>query len=173
MTLLGAILAGGQSSRFGSDKAVAMLRGKSLIDHAREALARQCDAVIVVGRADGVPDWPAPGYGPLCGIAGALNHALEHGYDEVLTCGVDSVGLPPDLIARLSPGPAYVSSQPVIGLWPARAAGALEERLFGQGSHSVKAFADDIHARPVHVDIFLANVNTRDDLARLKQQDGL
>ena len=45
MKLLGAILAGGRSSRFGSDKAFALLNGKPLIDHVIAALAAQTDAV--------------------------------------------------------------------------------------------------------------------------------
>src|SRR3546814_3555756 len=35
---LGAVLAGGRSSRFGSDKALAMLGGRTLLDHAQAAL---------------------------------------------------------------------------------------------------------------------------------------
>jgi molybdopterin-guanine dinucleotide biosynthesis protein A len=173
MRTLGAILAGGKSSRFGSDKAFAELRGATLIEHARAALAGQCDAVIVVGRDGGIPDWPAPGLGPLGGIAAALNHALVHGHGQVLTCGVDSVGLPADLRARLSPAPAFVASQPVIGLWPAGAAAALATRLSGSGSHSIRAFAADLAASAVELDGDLANINTRADLARLEQLHGL
>lgn len=173
MTVLGAILAGGQSSRFGSDKAVATLHGERLIDLARTALAGQCDAVVVVGREDGVADWPAPGLGPLGGVAGALRHARANGHHLVLTCGVDSVGLPPDLVKRLSLAPAYVVGQPVIGLWPVEALAALEARLAGPGSHSMRAFADEIGARGVDLHLPLGNVNTREDLARLEQDDGL
>jgi len=173
MRTLGAILAGGKSSRFGSDKAFAELRGETLIEHARAALAGLCDAVIIVGREGGIPDWPAPGLGPLGGIAAALNHALAHGHDQVLTCGVDSVGLPADLRARLSPAPAYVASQPVIGLWPAGSATILEKRLSTDGSHSIRAFAADLAARAVELDGSPANINTRADLARLEQHHGL
>jgi molybdopterin-guanine dinucleotide biosynthesis protein A len=173
MTILGAILAGGQSSRFGSDKAVATLHGKPLIDLARTALAAQCDAVTVIGRDGGAPDWPAPGMGPLGGVAGALRHAQALGHDRVLTCGVDSVGLPPDLRDRLTPAPAYVAGQPVIGLWPVEALPALEARLTGAGSHSMRAFADEIGARAIDLSLPLANVNTRADLAALELQDGL
>jgi molybdopterin-guanine dinucleotide biosynthesis protein A len=173
MTVLGAILAGGQSSRFGSDKAVATLHGERLIDLARAALAGQCEEVVVIGRGGGVPDWPTPGLGPLGGVAGALRHAEANGHHLVLTCGVDSVGLPGDLVERLSLAPAYVVGQPVIGLWPVEALPALAERLAGPGSHSMRAFADEIGARGVDLHLPLANVNTRDDLARLEQQDGL
>lgn len=173
MTVLGAILAGGQSSRFGSDKAVATLHGERLIDLACASLAEQCDEVVVVGRNGGIPDWPAPGLGPLGGVAGALRHAEAAGHHLVLTCGVDSVGLPGDLVERLSLAPAYVVGQPVIGLWPVKALPALAERLAGSGSHSMRAFANGIGARGVDLHSTLANVNTRGDLARLEQQDGL
>ena len=173
MTVLGAILAGGRSSRFGSDKAVALLRGERLVDLARKALAGQCDEVVVIGRAGGVPDWPKSGLGPLGGVAGALRHGKAAGHDLALTCGVDSVGLPANLLKLLSPAPSYVMGQPVIGLWPIEALPVLAERLAGSGSHSMRAFADDINARSVNLNLPLANVNTRKDLAQLEQHDGL
>jgi molybdopterin-guanine dinucleotide biosynthesis protein A len=175
--VLGAVLAGGRSTRFGSDKAGALHRGKPLIDHAIKALAGQCDAVVVVGRdcpgATSLSDWPEPGCGPLGGLAGALDHTARNGFDLVLTCGVDSIGLPPDLLSSLSPAPAYAASQPVLGLWPAAAAGRLKELLRAPGRHSMLAFAEAIGARPVKLGREPANVNTPEDLARLEQLHGL
>ncbi|HEU4968946.1 molybdenum cofactor guanylyltransferase [Sphingomonas sp.] len=177
MRVLGAVLAGGRSSRFGSDKALAVWRGKPLLAHAADALVAQCGAVVIVGRDVAgftcVPDWPAPDRGPLGGLAGALNHALTNGYELVLTCGVDSVGLPADLLRQLQPAPAFVVTQPVLGLWPAEAAGLVEEILFGGGSHSMRAFADRIGARPVKLAAEPANVNAPEDLARLELHHGL
>ena len=66
--ILGAVLAGGRSSRFGSDKAAAMFRDRTLADHAAAAIAPFVEAVVRVG-GDGVPDVPRPGLGPLGGIA--------------------------------------------------------------------------------------------------------
>lgn len=173
MRVLGAILAGGQSRRFGSDKALAPFRGRRLIDHARAALDAQCKEVVVVGRAEGIPDWPAPSLGPLGGIAGAIRYASARGYDHVLTCGVDSLGLSADLIRRLSPAPACLEAQPVVGLWPVAAADIIAKRLLDSESHAVRAFADDIGARRVSVDYLVANVNSREDLARLEQHNGI
>jgi len=48
--ILGAVLAGGQSSRFGSDKALAALGGRTLLERAVASLETHCDGVIVVGR---------------------------------------------------------------------------------------------------------------------------
>src|SRR3546814_9961801 len=94
---LGAVLAGGLSSRFGSDKALAMLGGRTLLDHAQAALRPHCDALIVVGRGEGLADWPQPDMGPLGGVAGALRHAASEGFDQLLTAPVDCLRLPPDL----------------------------------------------------------------------------
>lgn len=174
--ILGAVLAGGLSTRFGSDKALAELEGQTLLARAVAHLERSCAGVVVVGRAFGparcVADRPAPGMGPLGGIAGALDHALAHGYDAVLTVGVDSVGLPEDLREWLCPAPAYLAAQPVVGLWPARCLGALEVLLNGSGRHSMRAFAEIVGARPVTLARAPANINTLADLAALQSLTG-
>lgn len=162
--ILGAVLAGGRSSRFGSDKALAALGGHTLLERAVASLEAQCDSVIVVGRGD-VADRPRPGMGPLGGINAALHHAASHGFSEVLTCGVDCAGLSPQTCADLAPAPAYVADQPVIGLWPASAAPALDAFLASDAKHSMRAFAAMIGARPVSLSASPANINTREDLA--------
>ena len=50
--ILGAVLAGGQSTRFGSDKALAELDGSTLLTRAVDLLAGWCEHVVVVGRED-------------------------------------------------------------------------------------------------------------------------
>ncbi len=173
--ILGAVLAGGQSSRFGSDKALAELAGQTLLARAVESLEAQCDAVVVVGReaapAPVLPDWPRPGMGPLGGIAAALRHAQGAGYDAVMTCAVDSVGLGADALAQLSPPPAYCASQPVIGLWPAAAAPAIEAIITGHGKHSMFAFAQAIGARAVQLSSIPANINTPADLLAAEERN--
>ncbi|MBK9011128.1 NTP transferase domain-containing protein [Novosphingobium sp.] len=121
--ILGAVLAGGQSSRFGSDKALAELGGETLLARAVATLSGWCDQVVVVGRED-APPHPArlagPGMGPLGGIAAALHLARDEGYARA-DLGVDAAGLPEDLPALLAP-PRLSGPQPVVGLWPASAA---------------------------------------------------
>lgn len=175
---LGAVLAGGLSTRFGSDKALAELGGRTLLSHAVEMLEGRCDAVVVVGREEApaptLPDWPRAGMGPLGGIAAALHHACDAGYEAVLTCPVDSVGLSDSILAELSPAPTYCESQPVIGLWPASASAALDALLESEGRHSMKAFATRIGARAVALSIMPANINTPADLrAAEEHRDGL
>lgn len=166
--ILGAVLAGGLSTRFGSDKAVATLDGQRLLDLAVATLAPYCEAVVVIGRDDpghaGQPDWPHPHMGPLGGFAGALRHASDAGYDAVLSCGVDSVALPAELLSLLMPAPAYLAAQPVVGLWPVTATATLVDILTGPGKHSVRRFAEAIGARAITVDEPPVNVNTPADL---------
>lgn len=165
---MGAILAGGQARRFGSDKAHALYRGRRLIDRVAEALAAQCEAVVVCGRVEPgfacISDWPETGLGPLGGLAAALRHAAAGGHDAVLSAGVDVPDLPHDIAARLAgDGAAIVESQPVVGLWPVATAPLLEAFLDG-GGRSLYRFADHVGARRVDLDRLLMNVNRPEDL---------
>jgi len=173
MKTLGVVLAGGRSSRFGSDKSEAVLMGHTLLDHALHALRAQCDAVAVVGRstdlASVIPDWPAPHHGPLGGLAGALRFAASD-YDQVLSIPVDAVRLPANLREMLDPGPSCIATQPVIGLWPVTALREIEHILLWHGKHSMKALAAATGARMIDGIATLANVNTREDLAVLDRE---
>jgi len=168
--ILGCVLAGGESRRFGSDKALAMLDGVTLLDRAVAWLGRHCEAVLVAGRSKApvpcVADWPDAGLGPLGGLAGALLHARDGGYRAILTIGVDSIGLPEDLPALLQPAPACLAAQPVVGLWPVSTLDVLEAILTGNERRSMLHFADRTGARLVELDVPPANINTPDDLAR-------
>ncbi len=120
--ILGVVLAGGKSTRFGSDKALAELGGRTLLARAVDGLSGWCEMVVIAGRDHGparcIPDWPHAGEGPLAGIAAGLHLAQDEDYATVLTCGVDSAQLPDDLLDLLSPAPAYLADQPVVGHWP-------------------------------------------------------
>ena len=95
----------------------------------------------------------------------------------MLTCGVDSVDLPNDLLDMLYPAPAYLADQPVVGLWPVGACATLERILEGDGRHSMLAFAEAVGAHAVKTKSKSANINTPADLARvgaeMEQRHGL
>lgn len=50
MALLGAIIAGGMSRRFGSDRAMAQIDGIALLDHVHAALKAQVDDIVILFR---------------------------------------------------------------------------------------------------------------------------
>lgn len=169
MRVLGAILGGGQSSRFGSDKAVALLNGRSLMEHAIAGLRPHVEQVIAVGRdwpdLQRVDDLPEPGLGPLGGLLGVLTYAQAEGFDLVLTCGCDTVGLTGKAITALSPAPAVLDALPIVGLWSVDLADVLRHWMEVPENRSVYRFVDHIGARRVVVERLPANINRPEDLA--------
>ena len=68
--IVGAVLAGGQSSRMGQDKAMLPFKGETLLHHQVQLLRRICSHVVVSGEYPGfdcIPDSVAK-YGPISGI---------------------------------------------------------------------------------------------------------
>ena len=176
--LLGAVLAGGQSRRFGSDKALAELDDRPLIAHAAAALEPYVETVAICGRAFGdyvtLPDRPAPGLGPLGGLAAALRHADDHGFDAVLSIGCDVPALPSTLVdALLAVGaPVAARAAPICGLWRASDADRLDRHLAATGDRSVRAWLAACSGQWFEGDILLANINTPADLAALIARRG-
>jgi molybdopterin-guanine dinucleotide biosynthesis protein A len=167
--VLGAILAGGRSRRFGSDKALALIDGRPMLDHVADRLRGQCEALVVAGRdwpgMSRVDDLPEPGLGPLGGLVGALAYAQSAGFDAVLTSSCDLPTLPADLLALLGTPDALLQRQPTIGLWRADRAELLRDYLASGQSRSVRAWADTIGASTIVFEGDMANINTPEDLA--------
>ncbi len=163
---LAAVIAGGASSRFGSDKALVLLDGKPLIAHVIDRLRPQADALVVVGRTypgqPTVADRPGPGLGPLAGLNAALAHAAARGFTTVLTAGCDLPGLPGDLVARLGAAPAVAVRQPLVGVWPAALADDLDAYFAATADRSLRGWAAAAGARTVDLGAF-ANINTVGD----------
>jgi molybdenum cofactor guanylyltransferase len=100
----GFVLAGGLSSRMGTDKALAPLCGKPLIEHALAALREAglppsiAGARTALGEFAPVISDSAPGQGPLAGICSALASASEGG---AVFLSVDLPLVPASLISYL------------------------------------------------------------------------
>ncbi|HKY81549.1 MAG TPA: molybdenum cofactor guanylyltransferase [Sphingobium sp.] len=172
MRLLGAVLAGGRSSRFGSDKALARLAdGRTLLEHATAAIAPHVEAVVICGRASGLADRPAADMGPLGGLNAALHHALAQGFDAVLTTGCDMPVYPPELAeALIGERAAILKGQQLAGFWPASLAPELDAHLAEENNRSIYGWIDRIGARIVdRPDILLPNINRPGDLEGLNQ----
>ena len=167
IAVLGAVLAGGASRRFGSDKALAEWRGKPLIEHVISRMRPQVHALIVVGRDHpgeaSIPDRPA-GLGPLGGLCAALRHAAAEGYYAVLTSGCDLPELPLDLREALGIGPSFVLGQPLLALWPTALAGVLDLHLTRSEDHSLRGWVALTGARGIDLGP-IRNVNRPKDLA--------
>lgn len=167
MKLLGAILAGGQSTRFGSDKAVAIVDGLPLIDHVVMGMFRATDALVISGRDwrdfEVVPDGEFAGEGPLAGLLAVLRHAVAEGFDGVLTAACDALPVP-DLSALAGDSPAVIEGHWLFGYWPVELAGELATWLGGQPDRSVREWLFRCGAVEVPSPGMIYNLNTREDV---------
>ena len=173
--ILGAILAGGRSTRFGSDKALALLDGRPLIEHAAATLRPYVEKVVICGRDDPrwtcLPDLPAPDMGPLGGLAAALLHARDEGFDGILSTGCDMPSLPRELVETLiGDGPAVVEGQQLIGYWPADLAGRLLDHLARCELRAIREWKAVAEPRMVVPAAPLPNINRPEDLAAWNAQ---
>ena len=172
--ILGAIIAGGASRRFGSDKALALIHGRPMLSHVCDALRRHVTALVICGRAWpgelSIPDLRHDRLGPLAGLEAALDHAMRHNFHAVLTTPVDTLPLPENLLESLrGDSPAVYERQHVIGYWPARCRDALSAYL-AAGRRDVAGWIGQSRARLVVEPDCLQNVNVPADLANPELQ---
>ena len=182
------ILAGGQSSRFGSNKAFAPFRGTRLIDHLITLIEHQSAGPIAINAPTGagfdeisqplIADQLTGNLGPLAGLHAAMSWAKEAGHAAVLTTPVDTPVLPPAFVERLvatgAPAIAKCNNrlQYVHGLWPTALTEQLESAI-ERGLRSARDWASECKAATCEfheragLDPFF-NVNTPDDLRTLE-----
>lgn len=183
------ILAGGQSRRFGSNKAFASIHGERLIDILIKRIQLQTSGPIAINAAanagfDGleqpiVTDQLPGGLGPLAGLHAAMQWADQEGYETVVTTPVDTPLLPENYIEQLvmagAPSIATFSDQlhPAHGAWPTRLSDKLAHAL-ANGLRAARDWADECQASACEfhdhsgLDPFF-NINTPDDLRALEK----
>ncbi len=169
MKLLGAVIAGGKSKRFGADKAVALIDGLPMIDHVVMGLYQHVETVVIAGRNwrdfDVVEDGPYAGQGPLAGLLAALNHARLSGFDAVLSAACDALPVP-DLSRLIGTTPAVIDGNWLFGYWPVALFDAIEAHLAGQAGRSVRGWITQCGARLIAPDTALYNFNSMADIAQ-------
>jgi molybdopterin-guanine dinucleotide biosynthesis protein A len=191
--VVGLVLAGGRSVRFGGEKAVALLEGRPLLAWAAERLRSVCGNVAInvrpgteaeaVTKNLGLPplyDAAGDASGPLAGVKVGLIWAEEQGAHTLAVSPCDAPLLPDDLYARLlerAEGGAAMAEtsdgrQPLCALWPLTALPVVREALAGGAHPPTWQVLERLGARKVlfeHPEAF-ANINTRDDLAAVEAQ---
>jgi molybdopterin-guanine dinucleotide biosynthesis protein A len=186
--LSGAILAGGRSTRMGTNKAFASLAGVRLLDRARHTVSQIADDVMLVtNQLAPYADFPGrvvmdnvPHRGPLCGLETALAHAH---HPVLFVTAVDCPFLELSLLqylARFAPhydavycmGP--VKAEPLVGFYRYTCLKAVQQmqtegvwqlfRLPHYANVRVVPFADVLKFDPEGITFF--NINTPEDLKR-------
>jgi molybdenum cofactor guanylyltransferase len=171
--LTGVLLVGGDSTRFGSPKALARLEGKTLAEIAWATLAF-CDERIAVGKAADNLDLPfsvvddgTAVRAPIAGLVAGLRTA------ENDLCVVLPVDLPrirgEDLVslADACRDAAVPQTGPLPGAYRHSALPVLERRL-AAGELTLRSALDELDVQVVRLSPeSLANVNTPHDLDRI------
>lgn len=163
-SLTGIVLAGGRSSRFGSDKLVARVDGERLLDRSVAALAGLVTEIVIVsepGATRAAPTGaavpirlvadPEPYGGPLVGLLAGLEAASE---PLVLVAGGDMPSMNPAVLALLvetlrvdaDHTAAVLSSRGRVAPLPAAfrtgAATDMARRLIGDGERRLRALTE-------------------------------
>ncbi len=156
----GVVLAGGQSSRMGRDKALVELDGVSFLDRAIELLRPHAKEVLVIGdpgkyapaHATVVPD-ELPGKGPLGGLVTALKSAR---YVRLLVLACDLPNINDRLLIHLK--------KELVGDVDAvvpRHDGLIEPLAGAYHRHCIELFERNIAVDRLKMSDALSRVNTR------------
>jgi molybdopterin-guanine dinucleotide biosynthesis protein A len=108
--ILGVVLAGGTSRRFGVDKRGALLAGRSVLEWVIERARPQVETLLLntiddltaAGRPniERIADH-APGEGPLAGILAGLDEADHRGFSHMVSFACDTPFFPDDTVSHL------------------------------------------------------------------------
>ncbi|MGE4498271.1 MAG: molybdenum cofactor guanylyltransferase [Deferribacterales bacterium] len=188
MLLNVALLAGGQSRRFGSDKALALFRGKPLIEYISEKFVREGFNVSVISKdvtkylnvLSGSVEHVEDIYEQQCPLAGIIT-ALRHFRAPVFVISTDAPAVPPAVVkAVLGSLDGYDTAVPdafgkIHPLIAAYSPGCLDEFAgrFDAGNYRLKDALEAVNTRYLNDEFFSAlgfdgsifsNINRREDM---------
>jgi len=191
--ILGVVLAGGRSKRYGSDKAFAELDGISLLQRAARTLFPLAGRVVVVANdldrhsLEGKPVRPdlVSGIGPLGGLHTAIAWAAEEGLRGAVVLATDMPFVPTplleDLVSRLDRDAAVVPAshgprgfEPLCAAYDVGCLPAIEAAI-ERGDRAVVSFFPAVDLRILelarvssygHPDTMFFNVNRPEDHLR-------
>ena len=194
--ILGVILAGGKSSRFGSNKADAHLGDKTLLEHTISKIEKNFLEVLIVSNKESikinkknvflVKDFIKGQLGPLIGILSAMKWIEQYNkkYKWIATFPCDTPFFDDSIIEKLKNCSIsndnllfFLNSRKkrhnIFGLWSLKLIDILEEDIRSNNFRKVELWADKIGVQKIEVntegfDKFL-NINTLDDLEDAKK----
>jgi len=193
--ILGIILAGGKSSRFGKDKSTTKLGNKTLLDHTISKIENEFSEILVISnnkdlnfknnKINVVEDFIGGQLGPLIGILTAMKWVLKNkkNYKWIASFPCDTPFFDIKLISELkikvketSKKLIFLNSNKkrhnIFGLWSLDLIEILEKDI-KNGFRKVELWADKIGFENINIndekfDRFL-NINTKKDLEKAKE----
>ena len=193
--ILGTVLAGGKSQRFGEDKSQVMLEGKLLIDYILSEISSEFREILVVSnnkidfknseKISRIEDFKK-GLGPLGGVLSAMKWVKENNknYEWVSTFPADTPFFKKEILqkfykeieiekSRLFFIKSNKTRHNIFGLWSIDLLDKLEEDL-NKGDRKVELWANSVGVKVIdmdfkNVDPFF-NINTKQDLEKAKEK---
>ncbi len=193
--ILGIILAGGKSSRFGEDKSITKLGDKTLLDHTINKIEKEFNEILVISnnkefnfknnKIHVVEDCIEGQLGPLVGILTAMKWVEKNNknYKWIASFPCDTPFFDVKFISELkikiketSKKLIFLNSDKkrhnIFGLWSVDLIETLEEDI-KNGLRKVELWADKIGCENIIIneekfDRFL-NINTKKDLEKAKE----
>ncbi len=183
--ITGIILAGGKSSRMGTDKGFLMLNNKSFTQHSIDALTPLVSEIIIVSNHDNYDTFDLKRVedliedaGPVAGIYSGLK-ASKTEYNLVLSCDIPLINS--DVLTRLISGIDNTSEviqiesigrkMPLIAVYK-KSCETVFKKLLSQGERKLQFAVNQCNVKSISIEasenIFTTNVNTKDELKQLK-----
>ena len=193
--ILGAVLAGGKSQRFGEDKSQVMLEGKLLIDYILSEISSEFREILVVSnnkidfknseKISIIEDFKK-GLGPLGGVLSAMKWVKENNknYEWVSTFPVDTPFFKKEILqkfykeieiekSKLFFIKSNMTRHNIFGLWSIDLLDKLEEDL-NKGDRKVELWANSVGVKVIDMDFKnidpFFNINTKQDLEKAKEK---
>ncbi len=190
--ILGVVLAGGKSERFGKDKSEIKLGSKTLLIHTLDKIKSKFNKIIIVSNNKRVKDCVVikdcieGQLGPLVGVLSAMKWIKKNNYSYkwVMTFPCDTPFFDISIIdkfieaTKLNDSPLYfVKSEEkrhnIFGLWSLKIMETLEADILKNDYRKVEKWANKIGVKTINItydniDPFF-NINTQEDLEEAKK----
>ena len=192
--ILGTVLAGGKSQRFGEDKSQVTLANKLLIDYVLSEIIDQFKEILIVSnnsinfqsseKITKIEDYKK-GLGPLCGVLSAMKwiKTNKRDYQWIATFPVDTPffkrQILKDFIKNINFNESdlfFIKSNNtrhnIFGLWSIKLLDKLEKDL-NDGERKVELWANNVGVKIINMDFSnkdpFFNINTKEDLEKAEE----
>ena len=194
--ILGVVLAGGKSKRFGDDKTTAKLGNKTLLDHTIEKIEKKFDEILIVSNNEkhasikknvfSTKDLIEGHLGPLVGVLSAMEWIKKHkkNYNWIATFPCDTPFFDENLVDKIMNCPKNSSKKlfflksgnrrhNIFGLWSLELKDILLEDI-NKGHRKVEEWANKVGSEIIEIndenDYNFLNINTKEDLEKAKKK---
>ena len=195
INILGTVLAGGKSQRFGEDKSQVRLEGKLLIDYILSEIKDEFKEILIVSnnkihfknseKISMIADFEK-GQGPLGGVLSAMKWVKQKNkdYKWISTFPTDTPFFKSEILqkffkeikieeSRLFFIKSNNTRHNIFGLWSIDLLGELEEDL-KKGDRKVELWANKIGVKVIDMEFInedpFFNINTKEDLKKAKER---